>query len=860
MFKLAVRNLLHKKIRFALTTGIVVIGVMFVVGVFALTDSIRSSFDGLAGDIEAGVDLTVRTPLTIGDELDRVVVPQSTADLVAAVPGVASVDGRVVARNTFVIDGNGDAIVPKGPPALGFSWFATQFFIANGREPAGPGEFAVNATTAQDNFLVVGETYAVSGPVEQREFELVGVYNFGDPNEDTSLGATAAAFDMSTAQQFLDREDGFNELSVAVEPGADIDTVQQGVAAAVGSEFEVINQAVKIAETKSDFNQFISIFGNVLLAFALIGVFVSAFIINNVFQIVLGQRVRELGLLRAIGATGRQVSRSVIGEAALVGALSTTLGLISGLGLARLLRSLLKSGGFSLPEGPISLQPRTIIFAIVVGMGVTIVSSISPARRARQISPMAALSDSTRLTKSTLGRRIRVGGLMTSIGFVLLGLGLFGGFATKPLLFSISVGAILVFIGTTVMSPAFASQLARMIGWPVQKLFGVPGKLARENAARSPRRTSSTAGALMIGLALVAMAGVVGESIKETFVDTIDNSVQADYFIQSTSGGFDPTAGFSAEVTDRLASLPDLDLVVGYRFGLDSIVVNGSTKNVFTTDFASGIRHMDPNVISGSIIDADPLGSILLHKDPARDLGVSVGDKVVVEFPDGGSEALEVAAIYSDSTIYDNYVIDNAMWDRHFNRSELIFATASIRGYSNDLTDDQKAALLESSAASIDGVTQQYPTVKVENRVEFRESQQAQLDSFLITITVFLGLALFIALIGISVTLALSVYERTREIGLLRAVGLTRRQLRRAVRWEAAIVSVFGALLGIALGLVFGIAAAIAVPDTVVESVAIPWRNLVIYVIVAAIAGLVAAIIPARRAARMNVLEAIASE
>ncbi len=860
MFKLTVRNLLRKKIRFALTTGIVVIGVMFVVGVFALTDSIRSSFDGLAGDIESGVDLTVRSPLDIGDELDRVPVPQAIADVVAAVPGVARVDGRVVARNTFVIDGNGDAIIPKGPPALGFSWFPTQFFLIEGHAPTGPGEFAINSTTAADHGLVVGNTYGISGPTQQRDFELVGIFHFGDPNEDKSLGVTAAAFDTTTAQQFLDRKGGFNELSVAVEPGADPAVVEKAVADAIGSKYEVINRATKIKETQRDFNQFISIFGNVLLAFALISVFVSAFIINNVFQIVLGQRVRELGLLRAIGATGRQVSRSVIAEAALVGVFSTVIGIVGGLGLARVLRAMLRAGGFSLPDGPIELRARTIIFAIVVGMGVTVISSISPARRARQISPMAALSDSPRLTASSLSRRVRVGGLMVAIGAVLLGLGLFGGFDTKPLLLSISVGAILVFIGTTVLSPVFARQLARAIGWPIQKLFGVPGQLARENAARSPRRTSSTAGALMIGLALVSMAGVVGESIKQTFVDTIDNSVQADYFIQPASGGFDPTAGFSTEVTDKLAALPDLDLVVGYRFARNSITVNGSTKSVFTTDFAAGTRHLDPNVLSGSIKDADPLGSILLHKDPARDLGVGVGDTVVVGFPDGKFEALKVAAIYSDSSIYDNYVIDNAMWDRHFNRSELIFATASIRGYSKDLPESQRAALLASSAASIERVTRQYPTIKVENRVKFRESQQARLDSFLITITIFLGLALLIALIGIAVTLALSVFERTREIGLLRAVGLTRRQLRRAVRWEAAIVSVFGALLGISLGLVFGVAASIAIPDTAVKSVAIPWLSLAIYVIVAAVAGLIAAILPARRAARMNVLDAIAAE
>lgn len=861
MFKLTLRNLLDKKIRFVLTTSTVVIGVMFVVGVFVLTDSIRTSFDELAGDIEAGVDLTVRSPLDIGDELDRVAVPQDIAEIAETVPGVASVDGRVVARNTVISDGEGEPILPNGPPTLGFSWFPTQFFIIDGHQPEKPDQFATDATTASDNDLVVGDVYTVSGPTDQREFTLSGIFNFGDPEENKSIaGTTMAAFELTAAQDFLDKPDSFNELSVVVQAGADPAVVQEALDAAVGDDFEVVSQQIKIEETQSDFNAFISIFGNVLLAFALIAVFVSAFIINNTFQIILGQRVRELGLLRALGATGRQVSRSVLGEAAMVGVFSTVVGIFLGLGLARVLRSLLKAGGFSLPDGPIELQARTIIFAVAVGMGVTVLSSIAPARRARGISPMAALSDSVRLTKSGLGRRIKVGATMVALGWLLLGLGLFAGLGTQQLLLSVSSGGILIFIGTTVLSPAFATQISRILGWPIQRLFGVPGRLARENAARSPRRTSSTAGALMIGLALVSMAGVVGQSIKKTFVDTLDNSVQADYFVRSTAAGFDPTTGFPAEVEPLVNEVDDVDLVVGYHFGLDSISINGSTKNVFTTDFSAGTDHMDPDVVAGSITNGDPLGSILLNEDPAEDLFVGVGDTVVVQFPDGAVVGLEVAAIYADSAIFDNYVIDNALWNEHFNRPELLFLTASISGFSDDLPEEQQVALLASSAEAIRNVTDEFPTVSVENRVEFRQSQQAQLDSFLITITVFLTLALFIALIGIANTLALSVFERTREIGLLRAVGLTRRQLRRSVRWEAAIVSVFGAILGVGLGLAFGVAAAIAIPDTAVNTVAVPWGSLAIYVVVAAVAGLIAAIIPARRAARMNVLEAIATE
>jgi putative ABC transport system permease protein len=297
---------------------------------------------------------------------------------------------------------------------------------------------------------------------------------------------------------------------------------------------------------------------------------------------------------------------------------------------------------------------------------------------------------------------------------------------------------------------------------------------------------------------------------------------------------------------------------VGYQFGLEAISVDGGVKNVFATEFDEVLDHMDPDLQSGSVTDADPQTSILLHKDPAADLGVEVGDTIDVTFPDGATDTLTVAAIYADSTIFDNWVIDLALWDQHFHRSELSFVSATIAGFSDELPEDQQQELLGRSGAAVQSVIDNYPGVKAENRVDFRQSQEQQLDSFLATIQVFLALALIIALVGIANTLALSVFERTREIGLLRSVGMTRRQLRRAVRWEAAIVAVFGALLGVALGVIFGVAATVAIPDTFVKEISIPVASLVIYVVVAAVAGLFAAILPARRAGRMDVLEAIA--
>jgi len=858
VFKLTFRNLFEKKIRFALTTLAVVLGVTFVVGVFVLTDSLRSTFGDLATEIAEGTDLTVRTPQDLGDDFDRPPVPESVAAIVGDVDGVAEVFPGVAAVNVAIVDGDGEAIEPQGPPQLGFNFSTANLFMVEGREPAADGEVVIDTTTVDDNDLVVGRTYAINGPTDQESFELVGTFNFGAPDSNTSVGQTMAAFDLETAQRFLGFEGTYLEIGLRVDDGANRAAVQAAVEEAVGPDYEVITQEAAAQETEDEFNEFIDIFNNILLAFAIVAVFVSAFIINNTFQIVLGQRVRELGLLRAVGASGRQVSRSVVLESGLVGVFSTLIGIGLGVLVGIGLRGLLNSAGFALPDGPVELRLRTVIVAIVIGMGVTLLSSIAPARRARRIPPIAALGEGLTPTTAGLGRRVTTGGVMTFLGAVLLALGLFGGLDTAPLLTLISLGALLVFIGVNVLSPVFARQVAHAIGRPISGLFGIPGRLARENAAREPRRTSSTAGALMIGLALVAMAAVVGDSVKRSFLDTLDNAVEADYFVRSNRANFDPTAGFSVQVRSDLEALDEIDTTVGYRFGLESISVDDSTKNLFSTEFATVSDHIDADVRSGSISDADPLTSILLHEDPAEDLGLVIGDPVDVTFPDGETETLTVAAIYADSTILDNWVIDLALWDRHFNRNDLAFVTATITGLSDDLADAEQESLIESSGVAVASVLDDYPGVNGENRVEFRQSQEDQLDSFLATIQIFLVLALVIALVGIANTLALSVFERTREIGLLRAVGMTRRQLRRTVRWEAAIVAVFGALLGIALGVVFGIAATVAIPDTFVSTVSIPVFTLVVYVIVAGVAGLVAAFFPARRAGRMDVLDAIA--
>ncbi len=860
MFKLALRSLIDKKLRFALTTLVVVIGVMFVVGSFTLTDSLRSTFAGLARDIAQGADLTVRADQSFGGDFDRAAVPEAVGEQVLGVEGVDRIQPELGTLNVFIIDGEGNPIRPPGPPALGFSFNPGTFFITEGRQPAEPGEFATDTSTAADNGLLVGETYEINGPISAEPFVLVGVFNFGAPDSHTGLGQTMAAFELDEAQRFFGMEDGYQAISVLVSPGSEVSEVQDRLEAELGDDYRVITQEVDAAEQEEDFNQVVDIFNTILLVFAFIAVFVAAFIINNTFQIIVGQRVREIGLWRAIGATPRQVSRSVITESAIVGVVATVIGIGLGLVLALVLRAILDLIGFPLPPGPLTLQPRTVGLAMLVGLGVTMISSIAPALRARKISPVAALAHDFQLDPTSLRRRLIAGGAVFAAGVVALAAGMTAGLDTTATFVLLGIGAVLAFIGINTVSPAFARPAASALGRPVKSLFGMPGRLGRDNAARNPRRTASTAGALLIGLALMGLAAVVGESVKKTFVNIIENAVEADYFIRSAETGFGPPPGFPARLADDIEALDEIESVMRIQFSFGGLSVDGEPRDIVAADMALADDHFDGRVSSGDMAAGDPLTALALHSDSAASLGVGVGDTLEATFPDNQTETLTVVAIYEDAAIYGNWLIDGALWDRHFNRNDLAFASARIAGLDSAADEFEQAALQDRSRAAIEGVLDRYPTVKVENQAEFRQAQESQLTALIRVIQVLIGLSFVIALIGIINTLSLSVFERIHEIGLLRSVGMTRKQLRRSIYCEALIVAVFGGLLGVTVGTVFGVATTLALPESFVQTVAVPWLDLVVFVAISAVAGLLAAILPAVRAGRMNILDAIAHE
>lgn len=849
MLKLSIKSLLARKLRFIMTSIAVVLGVTFVVASFVVTDSLRDTFGQLSEDVNTGNDLIVRQVVEFGDRGTAATkVPDSLVSKIQAVPGVNEAEGGLfVVNGANPIDGKGEAVKTVGPPLAAANWGDAEtlnnFVLKSGRKPSGPSEFAIGADTAKDYDFQLGNKYTLVTKAGNREMTLVGLHQFGK-DKNAAVGAVVVLFDNATTQQLTGYVDSYQEIWINIKPGADRAQVQAEVAKLLPANVEVVTNEVATDEFADSFNVFIGPLRTILLVFALIVAFVAAFIINNTFNIVLGQRVRELGLMRALGATGKQVRRSVIVESAILGLLATVVGIGLGLLGALGIKGIFSAAGFSLPQGSLPLRPVTIIAAAIVGIGTTVVASLIPAFKAARTPPIAALREDVRLTGSTARRRTIVGASITFVGVIFALVGLVGGGdSAANKLIALGLGAVLVFIGVAILSPLVARPVSRTLGAVLPRFFGKPGQLARENAARNPRRTASTASALMIGLALVCMVSVLGSSLKESFSRTLDTSVKADLLVREDNQA---SIGFSPVVTEDLRALPGAGAVAAMRFQ-GVIQIDGDTKQLTAVDWSTVGELFDFKLQSGDPSKATG-NAIMIFEDVAKDRNVKVGDTLPIKFQGRDIEQFTIAGIYGDATIFGNYVVDLATWDKYI-PSELDFFVSLSAKPGGDV-----AALRESVEQL---VKTKYPQLKVENRAEFRESQEQQVDNIFIVVNVFLMIAVIIALVGIINTLTLSIFERTREIGLMRAVGMTRRQLKRMIRWESVIIAVFGGLLGAAMGIIFGVALSIAIPDSIISVTKVPVGQIVFFIVLSGIAGLLAALLPARRAAKLNVLEAV---
>ena len=856
MLRLALKSLLAHKIRFALTAGTIVLGVTFVVAAFVTADSLRSTFDEIGVDINTGKDFTVRGALGFGEIANAPPIPDNLVDGIRVVDGVEVAEGRFFVDGVIPVDGSGEAVSTLGGPLAGVNWLEdeslSQYFLISGAWPQGLSEFAIGTETFANYDFELGRDYQVVTPTGPRTFTLTGTMQFGFP-EDAGAGVVFSVFDTATAQEVLGYEGLFNEIDLRAVPGVDLEEVRDRIEAALPDGTEVISSE-EAAEEFGDFFEFIiGPLQTILLTFAFVVLFVSTFIISNTFNIVLGQRVRELSLLRALGATPRQVRRSVLIESLVIGLAASAAGIGLGMLGALGLQALFDAFGASLPDGPKPLRLRTVAWAFAVGVGFTVIASLVPAVKASRVSPVAGLQESNgddgghlRLWRPIVGAALAVTGL------VLTGRGLFADFdSTTAQLVSLGVGAAVVFVAVAVLSPLIAGPVVSALAGPLPRLLRTPGRLARDNAARSPRRTAATAVALTIGLALVAMVLVVGQSLKDTFSDSLSSALRADYIISAET-----FSGVPKTLAEDLRGAG-----AGTVVGLDEDVVQILSPvapdrieqtEVTVTDLATIGEIANLNVTEGSLSAIDPASSLLVNNDRAEEWGLSVGDPVELRLVSGETLTVAVAAVFTETQqpFWGDWLIDQSLHQQ----------TVAADAFEQWVAVKGTGAEPESTQALLEQVLSDYPQANLEDRQQFQENAESNLNNLLALVNVFLLFALVVALVGIVNTLTLSVFERTHEIGLLRAVGMTRRQLRRVIRWEAATIALYGAIIGVALGLAFGVALSVAIPDEVIDRVSVPGAQMVGLVVVAVAFGLLAAIFPSYRAGRMNVLEAIATD
>ena len=850
MLRAAVKSVLARKVRLGLTALAIVLGVSLVTGTFMFTDTIDSQFDNLFDDIYSGIDVIVRRDVggfTSGDEP----FPASIIDDVRRVEGVRETVGGVGTALSQVLDKEGEPIGGQGPPTLGFSWGGSEALnpirvkTGNGRPPTAPGEVAIDANTAKVNDFVLGDIVSVVNLAGVEQFSLVGILSFGD--QDTLLGATITVFELSEARRLFGFGDEFTAINVRGEPGVGSEELTARIAAILPDDLQAVTGVEQQNEQADEINEGLGFLKIGLLVFAGVAVFVGGFIIQNTFRIIVAQRTRELALLRAVGATGRQVVVLVVVEALITAVVASIIGIAAGVGISLAIRALMNTVGFGVPPGDLVLLPRTIIVGMLVGVVLTVASAILPALRASRIPPVAAMrEEAARPARRGLRTRAIAGTTVTSVGALALIAGLFGGVANG--IAFVGAGAAIMFIGVSILAPLAAGPVADILGRPLPRLFGVSGQLARENTKRKPRRTASTASALMIGVALVAFFSVFASSTKASIEETVRDAFPADLTIQSTNQN-DPElpAPFSPALTARIRTLPELDVVSAMQFG--RIEVEGSTELIGAVDPATINEVFTLEPVGQTLANLSQSNSIMVGSAILEDRGWSVGQQIDIRYSATGRVATTIAGIF-EGTEFGDYFISNDTYAANFTNvgDGLVFARAA------------PGVSVEQAQASVETITEPFGNVKVQTKSELVEDAEDQIDAALRLFTGLLAFAVLIAVLGITNTLALSIFERTREIGLLRAIGMGRRQVRRMVRWEAVLIALFGALLGVILGIFLGWAVTRALADEGLGAFSIPFTQVAAAFVLAGFGGVIAAIWPAHKAARLNVLEAISYE
>ncbi|MCR3754052.1 ABC transporter permease [Lentzea californiensis] len=839
MFKATLKSLLSRKLRLVLSALAVVLGVMFVSGSFVLTDTLQRSFTDLFSSAFANVDVSVTPKAEKGKE-PVPLTPQAISD-VKSVPGVSSAIGDVQG-SARPIGKNGKVITTSGSPRFGFNWTGTgQEKIRDGKAPAGENEVALGAYLATTGDFKVGDDIALLTLEPKKTFKITGIYEYAG-GRDSLGGELSVAFTEPVAQQLLlGKKDVFSGITVTAAQGTTDDALRDAVAAKLGSGYDVKTGAVLAKEQADQINEGLKFFNYVLLGFAGIALFVGIFIILNTFSIIVAQRTRELALLRSMGASRGQVIGSVVLEALVIGLIASIVGLGAGIGIGALLAKIFSSvGGTDLQLASIGVPMTAIISSFAVGMIVTVVAAVMPALRASRIAPVAAMREAATpdrpLTKITI-----TGALVAAAGGTSLAFGF--NQASLPLIFG---GILVAFVGVALLTPIMSKPMVSLIGRLLS--WSMPGLLGRRNSARNPRRTAITAAALMVGISLITGVSVVLTSATKSIEKLATGQLQTDLIVSGEGQMEGEPATFRRDVLTKIEKTDGVKSAVGWS---QDGVLEGENQlfAVGVTDMPAMATMFALKPKSGTIAPLKD-DQLALPEEMAAEKGWSVGSKVTLQLAKGEPKTYTVGFIWVKSQVLQGALVLPESASANFRSDQIAQAFVQVSpGVS--AADVQKR---------VEPLFADNPEITVQDRSAFVKQTTSQFDTVLLMIQILLALAILIAVLGVINTLALSVIERTRELGLLRAIGMRRSQVMRMITVESVVISVFGAVLGLAVGLALGIATVQALKDQGISEIGLPWMTMVQYLVVAAFVGVIAAILPAIRAARLNVLDAIAYE
>jgi putative ABC transport system permease protein len=858
MIAATVQGLWGRKLRTALTALAVVLGVAMVSGTYVLTDTITKAFDGLYEDSYKDTSAVISgREVVSGASSGKATVPDSLVSDVRDLPGVGSASGAIYDVSgttdlTKLIDRNGKKIGNPNQPNFGWGFDPgdarfNPMTLTAGQWADGPDQIVIDASTADREGYKVGDKISASAEGPTRSFTITGTAKFG--SVDSIGGATFAVFDVPTAQSMLKKEGQLDAIFIAAKDGVSDSEVAKQVKPLLPSSAAVRTGEEQGAADAKETNDGLKFIKYLLLAFAGISLVVGSFVIFNTLSMTVAQRVRELATLRTLGASRKQVMRSVLLEGLIIGFLAAVVGLFLGFLLAKGLNALFVAFGIDLPHQGTVFATRTVLVSLLIGVGITLLATISPARKATRVPPIAAVREGATLQPSRIASHPVTASVVLGVAALALGFGLFGGLSTGGQLALIGVGCIALFIGVGLVSTRLVKPLAGALGAPGERFGGAPGQLARENATRNPSRTARTAGALMIGLALVTLVATLGASLKGTNRGALEDQVRADYVVTSENG-YEP---FTSSAGKALEDAPGVAVASSVRD--DAASAFGNEANVTGVDPATISDVYDYRWNKGSDMVLLSLGvdGAVVRNSFAEDHKLAVGDRFTITTPQNKKVPLVVRGIYKPPAedldpLLGDVTLAQRAFDQHFPRPKDLFSFV-----------DTNPGITSQQTASLERVLDPFPDAALHTKADWVDERAGGIDTILNIFYVLLALSIVVSLFGMVNALALAVFERTREIGMLRAVGLTRQQTRRMIRHEGIITAMIGAALGLPLGVLLAAVIVQALSDLDV-TFSLPVVTIVVFAVVAMIAGTLAAVLPARRASRLNVLQALQYE